>query len=151
MSKWTGGESPAKVDFILGDGRLALERERPHDFDVLFIDAFSGDSPPVHLLTREAFQLYFRHLKSDGALVMHISNRYVDLAPVVARGAEALGARSWLVESEEDDPPGFYGTTMAVLSRVDIGELRNLTNRLQTTPAVLPWTDDYSNLMRILR
>ena len=144
-------DCPAKVEFVLGDGRLALEREAAREYDVLFIDAFSGDSPPVHLLTREAFELYFRHLKPDGALVMHISNRYVDLGPVVARGAEALGKKGWMVHSQDDDPPGFYGSSMAVLSAIDLPGFEYLTAPLKTKASVPAWTDGYSNLLRILK
>ena len=73
----------AKVDVAMGDARLSLEREAPENFDVLAVDAFSSDSIPVHLLTREAMQLFFRHLKPDGILAVHISNRYLDLQPVL--------------------------------------------------------------------
>ena len=80
----------ARVEISLGDARLSLEREPPQDFDVLAVDAFSGDSIPVHLLTREAFALYFYHLKPDGVLAVHVSNKHLDLKPVVALGAAAV-------------------------------------------------------------
>ena len=74
----------AKLDVAMGDARLSLEREPPQNFDVLAVDAFSSDSIPVHLLTKEAMELYFRHLRPDGILAVHISNRYLDLQPVLA-------------------------------------------------------------------
>src|SRR5262249_28050591 len=77
----------AKLDVAMGDARLSLERElaqgSPENFDVLAVDAFSSDSIPVHLLTREAMLLYFRHLRDDGILAVHISNRYLNLQPVL--------------------------------------------------------------------
>ena len=91
--------SPAKLFAARGDGRLTMEREDPQNYDVLAIDAFSGDAIPVHLLTREAMALYFRHLKPDGVLAVHISNRYVDLAPVVAAVSQAAGKSVRLVNT----------------------------------------------------
>ena len=90
---------------MTGDARLSLEREAaPPDYDVFLADAFSGDAIPVHLLTTEAFDLYLRHLKPSGILAVHISNQYLDLAPVVAqlaRGAWTCSAR-W-VHTPKDD------------------------------------------------
>src|SRR5207244_4450102 len=71
-------DSAAKVEFVAGDARLSLENEDAQGFDVLVVDAFSGDSIPVHLLTQEAAALYFRHLKPDGILVVHVTNVYLD-------------------------------------------------------------------------
>lgn len=147
-------DSPAKLDIIMGDARLSLEREAPQNFDVLHMDAFSSDSVPVHLLTREAFQQYFRHLKPDGVLVMHISNRYLNLQPVVARGAEALGKKAVLVEDEGDDDLGYFGTDMVLvtsnesfLAHKDIAGFKP-----PEVKATVPlWTDDYSNLFRIIK
>ena len=79
----------------MGDARLTLERQESQQFDMLAVDAFSSDAIPIHLLTREALALYFHHLKPNGILALHISNRYLDLVPVCARGAEALASRRW--------------------------------------------------------
>ena len=76
-------DSPAKIETVLGDARLSLEREAPQNFDVLAVDAFSGDSIPVHLITYEAFTEYLRHLKPDGVIAFHVSNRFLDLKPVL--------------------------------------------------------------------
>ena len=97
-------QSPAQVDMIPGDARLSLERETPQNFDVLLVDAFSGDAIPVHLLTREAFGLYFRHLKPQGVLAVHVSNGFLDLPPVVEAAARALGTRA--VEVDKSRGPG---------------------------------------------
>ena len=75
----------------MGDGRLVLERLPSEHLDVLAMDAFSSDAVPMHLLTREAYQIYLRHLKPDGILVFNISNRYLDLEPVVAAGRSGVG------------------------------------------------------------
>ena len=103
--------SPADKAILMGDGRLTLERqlvnEGPQNFDLLVVDAFSSDVIPVHLLTREAIQLYFRHLKPAGVLALHISNLYLDLKPVAAGGARAVGREAWAVEDEGDRRPLF--------------------------------------------
>src|SRR4029077_1832237 len=84
----------AKLDIVLGDARLSLERQPNQDFDVLAVDAFSSDSIPVHLLTVEAFELYFRHLKPTGILAVHVSNKYLELKPIVGLAAQALGKQT---------------------------------------------------------
>ena len=148
-------DSYAKVDIVMGDGRLSLEREPPQNFDVLMIDAFSGDSIPVHLITREAFQLYFRHLKPDGILVMHISNKFLSLEPVVGRIADALGKAALLVETDEDQSGNCFGTTFVLLANhpgvFEQAPFRNASGPPKTTENVGVWTDDYSNLFRILK
>ena len=78
-------DSPAQCEVVMGDARLSIEREPPDQhFDILALDAFSGDAIPVHLLTREAFEIYLRHMKPGGIIAVHISNRHLDLEPVVA-------------------------------------------------------------------
>src|SRR3972149_9345307 len=94
------GDSRAQVEIALGDARLSLEREPPQRFDVLAIDAFSGDAIPTHLLSAEAMDLYLRHVRPDGAILFHVTNRYLDLAPVVARLAASRGLRVGMIEYE---------------------------------------------------
>ncbi|MGH8704172.1 MAG: spermidine synthase, partial [Burkholderiales bacterium] len=99
-------DSAAQIEIALGDGRLNLEREPPQQFDVLAVDAFSSDSIPVHLITKEALGVYLRHVKADGIVAFHVSNRFLMLAPVVARLAKEHGAHSvWVAEwgGEEGD------------------------------------------------
>ncbi len=147
-------DCPAKVDLVLGDARLSLEREPPQQFDVLHMDAFSSDSVPIHLLTREAFELYFRHLKGDGVLVIHISNRYLSLEPVVARASAHLGKHSLLVSDDGDEDLGFFGTDMILITARKEFFNRPSFQGLQPPAmksAVALWTDDYSNLFRILK
>src|SRR6185369_13507444 len=95
-------DSAAATEVVIGDGRLAIEREPSHSFDILILDAFSDDSIPVHLLTREAFAEYFRCLRENGVLVLHVTNRYLDLVPVVGAAAQEFGKRFLLVRTPDD-------------------------------------------------
>jgi SAM-dependent methyltransferase len=144
----------AKVDVAMGDARLSLEREAPENFDVLAVDAFSSDSIPVHLLTLEAIKLYFRHLRPDGVLAVHISNRYLDLEPVLAGEARATGKMARVVDTDDDDTQDVFGATWVLLTSPASGfhgeELRNSTE-IGSQRTVRLWTDDYSNLFRILK
>src|SRR5205085_2382748 len=89
-----------QCDVMLGDARGSLEREEPQGFDLLAIDAFSSDAIPIHLLMREAFALYWRHLKTGGILAVHVSNRYLNLEPIVAMAAKADGRIARLIVSD---------------------------------------------------
>ena len=148
-------DAPARVETALGDGRLLLEREAPRNFDILVMDAFSGDSVPVHLITREAFRTYFRHLRPGGILAVNISNRYLDLKPVVARAARDFGriALAFDYTAEADDSICFGNTWALVVGE----ETRRALALIQTGQAIEPrpgfraWTDDYSNLLGILK
>ena len=142
------------MEVVLGDARLSLEGEAPHAFDVLVLDAFSGDSVPAHLLTREAFQAYLRHLKPDGAICVHIQNSYLDLAPVVRGVAEAAGLKAIRIISQRKPELELYKTDWMLLSRNEkfLESLRGLASSDEDKPRrrVL-WTDDYSNLFGILK
>ena len=146
----------AQLDIALGDARLSLEREPPQNFDVLAVDAFSSDSIPVHLLTIEAFQLYFRHLKPNGVLAVHVSNKYLDLKPVVDRAAEALGKARIVIDTDDDEEiPSIFGSTWVLVS-ADRDFFRKPEIKLAGTTSTAGkdqrmWTDDYSNLFRILK
>jgi SAM-dependent methyltransferase len=143
-----------KVDIAMGDARLTLEREQPENFDILVVDAFSSDAIPVHLLTREAIDLYFRHLKPDGILAVHISNRYLDLAPVLAGEAQVTGKIGRVVETEDDDSQDLFGTTWVLIRNPGTGFSQEIQGRsfdLAHARKVRLWTDDYSNLFQILK
>jgi SAM-dependent methyltransferase len=145
---------PAGKDVALGDARLSLEREPRQDFDVLAVDAFSGDAIPVHLLTREAFLLYFHHLKPDGVLAVHVSNKYLDLTPVVKVAAVSVGKDSRLVDTEDESNDVFGATWMLVTANsafFDKPLLRTAAIAVPRSDRVRLWTDDYSNLFRILK
>ena len=139
---------------VAGDGRLALEREPARRFDLLAVDAFSGDSIPVHLLSREAFQLYFQRLAPEGVLAMHVSNSFLDLAPVVGRAAQALGKTARVVEVQEDLSQ-HRAHSVWVLLADNPNTLDRLLPEGSWQPAPAPpglrvWTDDYSNLFKII-
>jgi len=148
-------DSPAKVQVVLGDARLSLEREPPQAFDVLAVDAFSSDSIPVHLLTAEAFALYFRHLKPGGILAVHISNRFLDLKPVVKAAAAALGKTARIVEDDSNDARGTYGTTWVLVAdspeAFAAAPLAGAVEPLESERTIRLWTDDYSDLYGILK
>jgi SAM-dependent methyltransferase len=144
----------AKIDIAMGDARLTLEREDPEQFDVMAVDAFSSDAIPVHLLTREAMSLYFRHLRPDGILAVHISNRYLDLQPVLAGETAATGKFARLVDSDEDDADDVFGATWVLVASSPsafLGEELGSTEPLKPERKVRLWTDDYSNLFQILK
>jgi hypothetical protein len=149
-------DSRASIRIVAGDGRLSLESQSPQAFDVLVIDAFSGDSIPVHLLTREAFELYFRHLKPDGVVAVHISNQYLDLAPVVAGAAGSRGNEAVIVNREIDNSKGVYASSWVLVGSPS-GFLAQST--IEKAGQVLPasgrevelWTDNYSSLWRVLK
>ncbi|MCZ2146269.1 MAG: fused MFS/spermidine synthase [Bryobacterales bacterium] len=147
--------APAKVDVVLGDARLSLEREPQQNFDVLAIDCFSGDSIPVHLLTRQAFELYFRNLKPQGILAVHVSNRYLELEPVVERIATAMGKATFDVESDEDGEGNCFSSTwVLVASSPRVFErkvFQGVGKPVEAALRVRVWTDDYSSLLSVLK
>ncbi|MBI3268408.1 MAG: fused MFS/spermidine synthase [Planctomycetes bacterium] len=147
----------AAYDVVLGDGRVSLENETsPQGFDLLAIDAFSSDSIPVHLLTAEAFRLYFRHLKPDGVLAVHLSNRALDLRPVVLALAAAEGKPTAWIDSEPSKESGTEPADwMLVTSRAGFLERPAIRAATQSVAGVRTdvraWTDDYSSLLPVLR
>lgn len=156
-------DCPARVDVVLGDARVSMERERQSAesarFDVLIVDAFSGDAIPVHLLTRECFATYLYHLAPGGVLAVHISNRYFDLAPVVRAVAQAgnpQGLEALLIASEGNEMQGTDATRWVLLAD-NPDFLHSHEVRLHALPwpedamGVQAWTDDYSNLFGSLK
>ncbi|HWF09859.1 MAG TPA: fused MFS/spermidine synthase [Bryobacteraceae bacterium] len=145
----------AKNEVVLGDARLSLEREEPKQFDVLAVDAFSGDAIPVHLLTRQAYALYWRHLKPNGVLAVHVSNKYLDLGPVVALAAAESGKQAMMVSLEADDDKEIAASDWVLVSSragfFDQPEIRNAGEPIKPIAGLRTWTDDYSNLYKILR
>jgi SAM-dependent methyltransferase len=146
-------DSPAKIEIVLGDARLSLEREAPQDYDVLAVDAFSGDSIPVHLITVEAFTEYLRHLKPRGVIAFHVSNRFLDLKPVLLAIAEKHNLEyAYLHESGENG-----GTTSdwVILTRdksfILRPEIVAATEPVAPQPDWRLWTDSYNNLVQVFR
>lgn len=145
----------AQVDVVLGDARLSLEREAPQEFDLLAVDAFSGDSIPVHLLTREAFDLYARHLKPGGTLAIHISNRYLNLTPVVTRAAVSMGREVLMIANEPDQRMGISRSTWLLVcpqhGLIEQEGVRPAGTLLSSSNHTPLWTDDYSSLLPLLK
>ena len=147
------------MNVTIGDGRLKLQQAAPASFDLIVLDAFSSDSVPVHLVTREALRMYFSRLKPDGVVVFNISNRYLDLEPVLA--ALARDERLFALANLDIDVPAqdlkagrlpshwtFFARTEAPLSMF---RGRPGWRTPETRSGVRPWTDDYSNLLNILK
>jgi hypothetical protein len=148
-------DSKAHVEVVLGDARLSLEREPPQEFDVLALDAFSSDSIPVHLLTAEAFGVYLRHLRAGGILAVHVSNRYLDLIPVVQQAARHYSLQARLVTNADDEEAGTYKSDWVLLSASPEAfsepPLEEAGEEIQTDTEVGLWTDDYSNVFGLLK
>ncbi len=150
-------DSEAKIELALGDARLTLEREPPQELDVLAVDAFSSDAIPVHLITREALGAYLRHLRPGGIVAFHVSNRFLELVPVVARLARENGAHAVLVDDDPDEDDAMRSTSDWVLVSRDAAALRHKeivaagAVPAEDRPEWRTWTDDYSNLVQILK
>jgi hypothetical protein len=146
-----------QVDVVLGDARLSLEQEPPQNFDLLALDAFSGDAIPVHLLTREAFALYERHLNPNGIIAVHISNHYLNLQPVVQNLAREFNYQVALIDYDETDEEWWlYASTWMLLTRnpavLNLPSIRDAATPLTAPPPSLPtWTDDFASLLQVLR
>jgi SAM-dependent methyltransferase len=143
------GDCGCRPEVIMGDARLSLEREAGEQYDVLVVDAFSGDSIPVHLLTREAFEVYFRHLRPDGILAVHVTNSYLDLSHPVAAVAHDLGREAHLIVNEEDEASATFSSDWMLIG-TQLSRRFAWIGAKETPVAPLPgrgvWTDDYSNL-----
>jgi hypothetical protein len=148
-------DSKARISLELGDARLTLERQPPQEFNLLAVDAFSSDSIPVHLLTVDAFQLYFRHLRRDGILAVHISNRYLHLEPVVAAAAKKLNKDAVLINSPDDRANEIYLARWALLANrgtfAPLSNIKKAGRPLTANVRVRLWTDSYSSLFAILK
>jgi hypothetical protein len=147
--------SPATIEVIEGDARLSLEREPPQRYDMLVLDAFSGDAVPVHLLTREAFELYHRHLDDDGAILIHVSNTHIPLHLAVARTADELGWPFRLFRNDADLAPYSYPSVWILLTRNDAllndPQIDSVSRRpLPAVRKVDLWTDDHANVLQLL-
>jgi hypothetical protein len=147
-------ETHARTSIIEGDGRLSLEQDTSGPFDVLALDAFSGDAIPVHLLTKEAGQLYRKHLQPYGVIAFHVSNDFLDLAPVVEQLAKSIGLHSVLVRSHTGDDLVLAADWVLLTNNPDI--LNNEAVKRHSAPidqihGLHPWTDSYSNLFQIIK
>ena len=150
-------DTEATVDVVLGDARLSLEREPAQGFDLLAVDAFSSDAIPVHLITKEALGVYLRHMKPGGVIAFHVSNRFLELPPVVGRIARENGLAAVLVSDEGKDGDEDHTKTDWVLLAKDakLLQAKEIKEAGPVPPEEKPgwrtWTDDYSNLVQILK
>jgi SAM-dependent methyltransferase len=147
-------DSAAAIEVTLGDARLALERLAPQQFDVLVVDAFSSDSIPIHLLTTEAMDVYLRHMKPDGVVIFHVSNRFFDLAPVIKAIGDAKGQASALLVDNPEDPE-FAKTDWVLVTNnqalLGHGDVAAITQAPTQIPGLRAWTDEAHNLFKIFR
>ena len=148
-------DSPAEVDVVLGDARLQMEQQSPQEYDVLALDAFSGDAIPAHLLTVESFGTYLRHMRADGVIAVHVSNRHLDLRPIVVHLASIYEMQ--VVEVDADDQGGAADSSSSWLLVTTNEDFLNdqlvidAASELDPPdPEIRVWTDQYSNLFQIL-
>jgi len=153
-------DSAARIEVVLGDGRLSLENETPRRYDVLGIDAFAGDSVPMHLVTREAMALYVRHLATGGVIVFQATNRYIDLLPVVKRLANEFGMEAVVVSdvpAKSEIGPGFWlsSTDQVLVTRnrtlLQSAALRYVAVPISDRADLETFTDAHHNMFRILK
>jgi spermidine synthase len=146
-------DSQAKIEIAHGDARLSMEAEQPENYDVIAVDAFSGDAIPVHLLTAEAIQLYKRHLAPGGIVAFHISNQYLDLAPVVKEQADHAGLKAVLISTSDIPDEGAFAADWVLVTANDkflaLPEVSAASAEIAPRPGLRLWTDDYSSLLPI--
>jgi len=147
-------ESKAKIEIAHGDARLSMEAEPPEHYDVIAVDAFSGDAIPVHLITAEAIQLYQRHLRPGGIIAFHISNQYLDLAPVVQAQADHAGLHAVIISSPESDETGAFASDWVLVTSDEkflaLPQISEASAEILHRRGLRLWTDDYSSLLPIL-
>lgn len=148
--------APAKVDTVLGDARMSLQQlKEPQNFDLIILDAFNGDAIPTHLLTREGFEVYLRHLRPGGMIAVHISNLYLDLSPITQRLAEHFKMEMADIVSDSGLKPlidqsrwVLLSANHAWISSPGIAEVSGESSA--DFSRVRMWTDDDTNLFQIL-
>jgi hypothetical protein len=154
-------ECPGKAEIVVGDARLQMEQELPQHYDILVLDAFSSDAIPTHLLTTEAFEIYLKHLEAHGVLAMHISNRYLNLAPVVAAAAKKFGLQGVIIHFIPGASKMPVGGVLQQTSRWVLMTRRPESPlwkdwnkrdgvKLEEFDQIAPWTDERSNFLEVL-
>jgi hypothetical protein len=148
-------DSPATVHVSLGDGRLLLQDQPPRQFDVLVVDAFSGDSIPVHLLTREAVALYRQRIKPGGVIALHVSNSHLDLRPVVGGIAADLGLElAYVADGGVPGDASKSASDWILLANdrkvLDLPAIRQAAAAMPRSASARVWTDDYSNILQVM-
>jgi hypothetical protein len=144
-----------KVEVVPRDGRISLEQEPDQHYDLLVVDAFSGESIPAHLLTVEAMNLYFRHLKPEGVLAIHISNTQLNLEPVVEKLRVVLHKEALFISNEKEETLKINSSNWVLISSdgnfFEAPEIRKVARPLKAKPGLRLWTDNYNNLFQILK
>jgi SAM-dependent methyltransferase len=146
-------DSSATIEIVLGDARLSLERERNQNFDVLVIDAFSSDAIPVHLITSQALGIYRRHMKPGGVIAFHVTNRFLNLVPVV----EGLAHAHQLMMIDISDTPAAPASSSDWLllsdrrASLDKPALTEAAREVEVRQDWRLWTDDFNNLVQVLK
>jgi SAM-dependent methyltransferase len=147
-------DSEARVETPLGDARLTLEREPSADLDLLAVDAFSSDAIPVHLITAEALALYAKHMRPGGLIAFHVTNRFLDLVPVVAGIAAANGMQAVWIHDEGDDALANRSDWVLVSNNRGLlasPRIADAASPITPHPEWRVWTDDFNNLFEVLR
>ncbi len=153
-------DSKADVSVVTGDARISLEQElssgHPQNFDILVLDTFSSDSIPIHLVTKEAFTLYLEHLAPNGVIAAHISNRHLNLQPVVWRLAKEFNLQMVMIAKPASADAGSFPSEWVLLTQDPLlFEIPTIKSRAipftDSDPSIRLWTDDYSNLFQILK
>jgi hypothetical protein len=152
-------DTAARTELVMGDGRLSLEREAPRGYDVLGIDAFSGDSIPMHLVTREAMAIYVKHIKPDGAIVFQATNRFVDLLPVIQRLAAEFGLEAVNIADSptaDSGPEYWYSATdQVIVTRnrrlLAWPQIAEAAEQIEPKAGLPVFTDAHHNLLKILK
>ena len=147
-------DSAAKIETVLGDARLAMEREPAQQYDILVVDAFSSDAIPVHLITLEAMDTYLKHMKPGGVIAFHVTNRYLQLKPVVKLLAQARGLHAMNVA--DDGESRFASSTDWVLVTRDprffkLEAISAVAEEIEIPADLAVWTDDFNNLIQVLK
>lgn len=147
-------DSDATIELPLGDARLTLEREPAQNFDVLAIDAFSSDAIPVHLITREAVEVYLKHMKPDGVIAFHVTNRYLDLVPVVEGIAHELDLHALWIDDDGALPLANSSSWVLLAKdpvRLSDPRLMEAATNISARRDWRVWTDDFNNLLQVLK
>nr|NIO11386.1 hypothetical protein [Deltaproteobacteria bacterium] len=147
-------DSEASIEIVLGDARLSMERDPPQEFDILLLDAFSGDAIPLHLLTTEAFEIYLRHLKPDGVIALLIDTEHLNFDAVIRRVADHLGLETARIYSSSG-PNEDWGSNWMLLARdsdfLSSPPINGAAARDRASPdGVRLWTDDYTSLIPLI-
>ena len=147
--------SPADIDVVIGDARVSMANEPPQRYDVIVVDAFSGDAIPVHLITLEAVEVYKRHLAPGGIIAFHVSNRHLDLKPVVAQIASRAGMTTVWISNEEDTKKDVWRSDWVLVTKnrtfLERPDVTQASSRFTIPRTLRLWTDDYNSLLPIFK